>query len=196
MSKNKRFLANHISENRYFYFLAAFFIAAGVIFGAFKGAAANSGIDCVSAFKLHGAAFSQILFQSMFSNFRVIVLLWISGLLVWLYPINASVLLSKAFGIGYTIAVFISCLGVKGFFIASAALIVQNLLIIPIIMIYSVIQLKFSMSYSKIKSTASAYKQKKQYITRSIVTLLIFLIAVFLCSLCEALLIPKLISIF
>ena len=192
-------ITTHISQNRIGYLLSAIYIILGLISGAVVGSKSASSPEYISAFysafSLHGADTTKIFLQSFYSNSKIILLLWLSGWLIWLYPINILELVSKGFGIGYTTTYITSSMGLKGFLLASTALTVQNLLVIPILIVYSAVQLKFSISFYKIKTSASAYKQRKKFIQHNIAMLIIFFIVIFICCLLEAYIIPKLITV-
>ncbi len=193
-------ITRHILENRAGYLAAAICMLIGLTLGALGGTKSAEASDqyisaLSSAFSLHGASPTEILTESLWSSARFFLLIWISGWFIWLYPINLLEVLSKGFGIGYTTSYLITSDGLSGFCVSAISLLFQNILILPLLIIYSALQLRFSLNYSKIRYSGAAFKQRRRLIKFNLVSLSIVFLIIFLCSTLDAYVIPKLFSL-
>ena len=195
-------LQRYLTENKFKLFTTAAFMLAGIILGAVwacraGGNTAESDIsDFISAYKLMGASSTDILRRSLPLNLRIFILIWISGWFVWLLPVNFVELSSKGFGFGYTISYLVLRNSIKGFLIAFSALFLQNLILIPAMLMYSVIQMNFAVRFKRLRGSGALYKQRRKLIIKNILTLCIMLLIAVLCSYIDAYIAPLLIKIF
>lgn len=175
----------HFYKNRIIYLIYFITVIAAIIIGAIRGTSSSGGSLNIPEYMFN---YPKINFfkESVIINFRTFFIIWLSGWSIWLYPLNFIELIAKCFGIGYSSAYLISAYSVKGLIVSLEALIIQNIILLPIIIIYSVIQFNFSVKYSKLKKSNSLYKQKNKMLKYNFAVSIIVFVAVFVCCLIEA----------
>lgn len=192
-------LKAHFLSNRLYYILALISVFCGILIGAFASTKADSGTkyldNLFSAWSLQGISYFEVFIKSLISNLRYIILLWFSGWFIWLIPINLITLASKGFGVGYTISFMVGSGGFKGFLFAFVSLFFQNIILLPAMVIYAVIQLRFTAELDKLKNSSARYRQRKQLIIKNTVVLAVFLFVSALCSGIETYVVPFFIKI-
>ncbi|MBQ3573596.1 MAG: stage II sporulation protein M [Clostridia bacterium] len=200
---NKKYsdnLYSYIKANRIKFFLVILSLFSGIITGAILSAVSLSENfndqylkNFISAYNLQGAIPTEVFKNAIFSNLRLVLCIWISGTFIWLSPLILIECLFKGFGMGYTIAYLSAVGGFKGFLLSALSLSVQNIVFIPAIMIFSVMQINFSKKMHRLKSS-SHYKQRKKLIKNNICAFGIMLVIGTICSVLEAYLVPLLIK--
>lgn len=201
---NKKYTDNlygYIKTNRIKYFIVIIFLFSGIIAGAILSAFSLSENfndqylnNFISTYNLQGAIPLEIFKNALFSNLRLIVCIWISGIFIWLFPLNFIECLFKGFGIGYTISYLSSVGGFKGFLLSALSLVVQNIIFIPAIIMFSVIQINFSKKIHKLRNLSSQYRQRKKLVKNNFCTFAIMLAIGIVCSALEAYVVPVLIK--
>lgn len=188
---------SHIKINRFKYLAALIFLFTGIIAGA---------IFCSNSFDLYdksqffnnitlahkqdNASFANIFIHSFIQNIRAFILIWISGRLIWLIPLNYIELLSKGFGLGYTISFFSLSCGSKGFVFAILSLIVQSIVMIPALLVFSVSQMNYSVHKYKLRGSNSAFRHKRKLLQNDFYHICVVIFAVIVCGLIDAFIIP------
>lgn len=200
MSKNNlNGLSRYIAENRLKFMTSVCCILAGIIIGAAVGSmtvlrnsdfAAEYISNFTSAYNIHGISAADVWGRAFLSDMRIFFLIWLSGYFIWLVPLNLTAIFSKGFGLGYTISYLITGNGFVGFLLSVAALLPQNLILLPSFIIYSVYQINFAVRFRKVRGVPSEFKRKRRLFI--INTVLIFAVAALsaACSLLEAYVIP------
>jgi stage II sporulation protein M len=132
-----------------------FFI--GVIFGAIVVSAlsqdqATSLNDALHGFfkalnlDETGTTPSEITWHSVASFLKTTGLMWILGLSIIGLPVIVILIFMKGFVIGFTVGVIVSQFQAKGVLFALAAILPQNLIYVPALIICSVAGISFSLS--------------------------------------------------
>lgn len=191
-------LKQHILQNRikYISVVSALFIGlfAGTLFTSNGGLSSGYADNFVSMYKLQGVSPSHIFAYSLISYLRIIAVIWISGRYVFLMPLCFIQVASKGFGIGCTISYMVSCFGMSGAVFSFLSMFFQSIIFIPMLTIYSVYQINFSLDYRKVKSSPAAFKQKRRMLISDLKILLLILLVVLLCTCIEAYIVPPLIK--
>lgn len=192
---------SYIKVNRIKIFLVIFSLFSGIIIGAVLSTLSLSENfndqylnNFISAYNLQGAIPTDVFRNAIISNLRVVFCIWIAGTLIWLSPLIFIEFLLKGFGIGYTIAYLSAVGGLKGFLLSAFSLVVQNIVFIPAIIIFSVMQISFSKKMHRMKSPSSQYKQRKKLIRNNFCVFTLMLSIGTMCSVLEAYLVPLLIK--
>ncbi len=201
---NKKYSDNiysYIKANRIKFFLVILSLFSGIITGAILSAVSLSETfndqylnNFISAYNLQGAIPAEVFKNATFSNLRLVFCIWIAGTFIWLSPLILIECLFKGFGIGYTIAYLSAVGGVKGFLLSAVSLVVQNILFIPAIIMFSVMQINFSKKIHRLKNPSSQYKQRKKLIKHNLWVFGVMLAIGTICSILEAYLVPVLIK--
>ena len=201
---NKKYSDNiysYIRANRIKFLLVILSIFSGIIAGAILSALSLSENfndqylnNFISAYNLQGAIPTEVFKNAMFSNLRLVFCVWVAGTFIWLSPLIIIECLFKGFGIGYTIAYLSAVGGLKGFLLSALSLVIQNIIFIPAIIMFSVMQINFSKKIYKLKNPSSQYRQRKKIITNNLCTFALMLSIGTLCSVLEAYVVPVLIK--
>jgi stage II sporulation protein M len=153
-------LGRHIKENLGVYFTVTLFFAIGLAAGAFTAKALDNAqkqdliLYLNRFFQVLGnekIKNTEIFLQSIKNNFQTIFFIWLFGITFIGIPFTLLVTSFRGFIIGFTIAFLIQGLGWKGFLFALAAVIPQNILYIPCLLIISSLSLCFSFQVFKKK---------------------------------------------
>lgn len=201
---NKKYSDNiysYIKANRIKFFLVILSLFSGIITGAILSTLSlseNSNDqylnNFISAYNLQGAIPTEVFKNAMFSNLRLVLFIWIAGTFIWLSPLILIECLFKGFGIGYTISYLSAVGGLKGFLLSALSLLVQNILFIPAIIMFSVKQINFSKKLHGLKNPSSQYRQRKKLIKNNLCVFGVMLVIGTICSILEAYVVPVLIK--
>lgn len=107
------------------------------------------------------------------SNLKTIAIIWISGTTIIGMPLLYIVTVYKGIRIGYTVsAIMLSMGNVKGFIFAISALFIQNIIIIPIILMLNVSSLKLYRALIKRNRTVNI---KKEFVRHTLLCLVLII---------------------
>lgn len=191
-SKIGTILYNHIINNKRGYLIVTILFFIGVIIGVFLiNNAQDTQIEELNTYlnklindikTLEHIDLFDLLKESLFSNFIIIVLLWFGASTIIGVPIVYGTVIFKGFGIGYTISSIITCFGLgKGILIALSIMFLHNIVFIPTILATSVSGVKLYQSIMKNKNRDNI----KIEILRHTLFCTLMLILMFLSSLIE-----------
>ncbi len=192
----KETLSAHISSNRICYIAAFIAVIIGIIIGIFSGikSAQVSEIQYtetfLSAYTAEDASPFKIFTKSVLLNLRPILIIWLSSWFIWLTPVAFVELGAKSFGFGYSLSYLILDGGFRGLAFSLTALMLQNLILLPVLIIYTVLQVIFSGEFDKVKKASSLYKEKKRLLLRNLLSVIFVLIPILFCGLIDAYITP------
>ena len=92
---------------------------------------------------------NDLFLQSFYHNSKFIGLMWILGISIIGLPIILILLFLKGMVVGFTVGFLVSQMGWKGFLLAFASILPQNLIIIPVFILMSAFSVIFSMRMIK-----------------------------------------------
>lgn len=147
-------IAKNIRDNIGIYFTVTLFFAAGIAAGTFtiKALDYNQKQDLViylnrffQILDKENVSSSTILYQSLKNNFQTVFLIWMLSITIIGVPITLFITSFRGFIIGFTVSFFIQGLGWKGLLFTTIAILPQNILYIPCLMIISALSLCFSL---------------------------------------------------
>ncbi|MCX7884410.1 MAG: stage II sporulation protein M [Caloramator sp.] len=203
---NKRYndvVSKNIHDNIWVYFTVTLFFAIGIASGAFtiKALDYNKKQDLIIYLNnffqvLNGQSISNhdIFFQSLKNNFQTVFFIWILSITIIGVPVTLFITSFRGFIIGFTIGFLIEGLGWKGLIFTSIAVLPQNILYIPCLLIISAFSLTFSLQTfrQKIRNTPSI-GAKNSLLTYTVIIAVFFMI---MCigSVVEAFISPALIK--
>lgn len=153
-------LQKNIKENMWAYFAVTLFFAIGLAAGAFTVKALdnnqkqelvtylNGFFQTISGEKVNNG---RVLYQALKNNFQTVFLMWILGITIIGVPFTLFITSFRGFIIGFTISFLIQGLGWKGVLFMIAAVIPQNILYIPYLLVISAVSLCFSLQVFKRK---------------------------------------------
>jgi stage II sporulation protein M len=92
---------------------------------------------------------NDLFLQSFLHNSKFIGLMWILGISIIGLPIILILLFLKGMVVGFTVGFLVSQMGWKGFLLAFASILPQNLIIIPVFILMAAFSVIFSMRMIK-----------------------------------------------
>lgn len=197
-------LSKHFSQHVMLYFIIILSFCVGIATGVFSVKALNETqkgqlLDyLVSSLKAvtskSGVNYSQILWDSIFSNLKTTLLIWGFSIAIFAFPLVFGVMGIRGFILGFTVGFLIENMGLKGALFAVVAILPQNLIIIPTLVILTALSVNYSLTAFKNRKSKYAKKERtKLFLAYSVLSSILFLVIV-LGSLIEAYLSPVLIK--
>lgn len=196
-------LSKNIRENAGVYFTVTLFFAIGLSVGAFTVKALN--INPKQDLVLYLNRFFQILnnqtvdrsaifYQSLKANFQTIFFIWFLGVTIIGIPFILLITSFRGFIIGFTITFLIQGMGWKGFMLTLAAVLPQNILYIPCLLIISAVSLCFSIQVFRAKVKQKIMNSIRSNIFSYTSTVLILFAVMTLGSLIESYISPSILQ--
>lgn len=124
--------------------LNIFFFIAGIIGGAMSASSLSEGLQressdamdrTVTVLRQFVPEGRRVMTASMGRHLIGFVLIWLSGALVFLYPLSAAVLSATGFLTGFTVAYMIQVYGARGFLYSAVGILPQALFLVPFYLI-------------------------------------------------------------
>ncbi|MGN0178743.1 MAG: stage II sporulation protein M [Monoglobaceae bacterium] len=194
----KEKLFENFCENRIKLIGISVLFMAGVITGAVIETGMNSSesFECIDDFiysyNMRGISVTEVFLRSLLSYGRVFFLIWLSGRAVWLIPLNFIEICSRGLSMGYTVAYMVEWGGAGGFALSFLMLFFQNIIFIPMLVVYSAYRLNCSLLSRHIRSV-SVRRQRQGLIGNGGLTAAAIGVII-LCSCIEAYIIPAIIK--
>ena len=184
MLRRLRFsLLKHFNENIFLYFLVLSVFVIGIVAGSFSIKILNQYQKEELTSYIQGfftilnieKIDNWLLFKnSLFSNLKTIFLLWVFGVTVIGIPFILGVLAIRGYILGFTVGFFISEFGFRGLILSISAILPQNVIMVPALMIIGVISLNFSLT---------VFRRKKITISDFLRLFLVYTMIIYLLSL-------------
>lgn len=175
----------------------------GILVGDYKALGLTSGVkshlltlidDYLKGGVNVGLDKQAILFNSFLNQGKSIIAVWFLGLTIIGMPIILGVVFLKGFSLGFTISFLVKEKAVSGVLISILSILPQNLIFIPLLIIWSVVGINFTFYTAKGRSR-SGIPLSKGLISYTLL-MLISLVIVLIGSLIEAYLSPWFLSFF
>lgn len=191
-SKLKNFILNNIYSNLRYYIIVMIILIIGIACGVIfinnineeqKVEISKYINDFISSLKNnYEINKAELLKNSLTENFKLVLGMWFIGSTVIGLPIVLGIVLYRGFCMGYTISSAIAILGVqKGMIFALSSILLQNIIIIPALLVLAVSGIKLYKSIMKDKRRENI----KLEIIRHTLVSIIGLLLLFLASLIE-----------
>lgn len=135
-----------------------------------------------------------ILLNSFLNQAKSIIAVWFLGLTIIGMPIILGVVFLKGFSLGFTVSFLVKEKAVSGVLISILSILPQNLVFIPLLIIWSVVGINFTIYIAKGRSIGGM-PLGKGFISYTVL-LLVSLVIVLIGSLMEAYLSPWFLSLF
>ncbi len=200
----KKAIEKQVMNNLLLYIIVLVFFAGGIAAGAFTMDALSSvqKEELVNYFQSffnvlgEETVQSVVVFkQSLLNNSQFIIIIWVLGITVIGIPLILLLVGIKGFIIGFSVSFLVEEMGFKGLLFALAAILPQNLLIVPGIIMAGVLGISFSLSMLGRKKT----KSKKSFSSELIVytmNILLVLAIILAGSLIEGYITPVFMKLF
>lgn len=146
----------HIQNNFWLYIISILCIFTGIVLGVYKvkylGDTYKSDIlNYINSFTDYIANrnvdYKNVLMVTIKNNIPFITLIWFLGMTMIGIPIILIIDLIKGYVLGFTISIMINSIGTKGLWVAFLAIIPQNIVYIPCIILASVFAMEFSLNF-------------------------------------------------
>ncbi|MDD3364147.1 MAG: stage II sporulation protein M [Syntrophomonas sp.] len=201
--KLRRKLKQHVIENRWQYLLITLIFLLGVLIGDYKvmglaGGVKSHLLSLIDDFLKGGINADLdkqvILFNSFLNQAKSIIAVWFLGLTVIGMPIILGVVFFKGFSLGFTIAFLVQERAVSGVLISILSILPQNLVYIPLVIIWSVVGINFSVYIARGRA-GSAVSLGGALISYTLL-MMVFLLIVLVGAFIEAYLSPWFLGLF
>lgn len=187
----KRYIKQHISDNRWQYLLLTLIFLIGFIMGNYKVFNLEAGVKSHLANLLTnylsqdmpGSLKSQAIFLGAFINqAKMVFIIWLLGLTVIGFPLILAAVFYRGFSLGFTIGFLIHERGGAGVVITILSILPQNLIYIPFLLIWAVVGINFTIYLVKGRnvSTLPLGTGLISYTALMAAFLLVFLIGAFI----------------
>lgn len=162
----KNLLEENMRRNKIAYLSTFLLFSIGIVLGAYtikymgdlnKSELSNYFTSFSTSLGEKGIDYQQILFSSLKNNLILFLAIIILGFFIFGYPFILLINLWKGYAIGFTFSFLLTTYEYKGIGLALAAIIPQNIFIIPCLILLSTIC--FSMSFDKFKSKFTKNKK-------------------------------------
>lgn len=146
----------HIQNNFWLYIISILCIFTGIVLGVYKvkylGDTYKSDIsNYINSFTDYIANrnvdYKNVLMVTIKNNIPFITLIWFLGMTMIGIPIILIIDLIKGYVLGFTISIMINSIGTKGLWVAFLAIIPQNIVYIPCVILASVFAMEFSLNF-------------------------------------------------
>ncbi|MEN6390823.1 MAG: stage II sporulation protein M [Syntrophomonas sp.] len=200
---NRHLIKRHISENRWQYFFLAVVFLAGAVLGNYKvpgvdGTVKSQLLSLVDQYiqgEMTGSFVgSSVLIQAFINQARLVLAIWFLGLTVIGLPLILGVVFLRGFSIGFTLGFLISEKAGGGVLISLLAILPQNLVYIPLLIVWGVISINFSLQV--LKGAHSGFPGLMRRMVGYTLLMLVFLLLFLLGAVIEAYLSPWLLNLF
>lgn len=192
-------IGKNINENIGIYFTVTLFFAIGIAAGAFTVKTLNSADkqDMViylnrffQVINSENVQRSSVLFQSIKNNFQTVFFIWILSITIIGVPGTLLITSFKGFIVGFAVSFLINGFGLKGFILTLIAVLPQNILYIPCLLIISAVSLNFSIQLFRKKVNRKLSNYTGENIFSYTYTVLLFFAVMCIGSLIEAYISP------
>lgn len=178
-------LTRHIFENKGLYFIVTLFFAIGIAAGAFTVKALDFGqkqelvVYLDRFFQLldkEQVNNTTIFYQSIKNNFQTVFFIWLLSITIVGAPITLFIDSFRGFIIGFTISFLIQGLGWKGVLFIAVAILPQNILYIPGVLILEAMSLGYALNMFKSKFRNSSGGLRTSIYSYTVMALIIFVV--------------------
>jgi len=146
-------MKKHITANRWQYIFISLIFIAGLVLGNYKVPGLDGGVRDHLLFMIDnylegnsqaGMNGTKLLFYAFLNQSKTFLGIWFLGLTVIGMPLILLVIFLKGFSLGFTVGFLIQEKAGLGVLVSILSILPQNLVYIPLLIIWSVIGIKFS----------------------------------------------------
>ena len=187
-SKLKNLILNNIYSNLQYYIIVMIILIIGIACGVIfinnineeqKAEISKYISDFISSLKNnYEINKAELLKNSLIENFKLTLGMWFIGSTVVGLPIVLGIVLYRGFCIGYTVSSAIAILGAqKGIIFALSSILLQNIIIIPVLLLLAVSGIKLYKSIMKDKRRENIKLEIIRHTVVSIIGLIFLVLA-------------------
>lgn len=181
-NKGKDFFSSCFGKNGMSLWVAIFFLVLGISVGAFAEkmmsiTQKNDLLSFVNSYfnvmHLENISKAQVFIQSIVNNYKIFVIILLSGATVIGFPVALLTLTFKGITVGFAVAFFMEEMKLKGLAIAISSILPQNLIFVPVLVMAVSVAIGFS---TKVLSKKNASGNSKGYMYQLSTYLMVFMI--------------------
>ncbi|MGI6703343.1 MAG: stage II sporulation protein M [Clostridia bacterium] len=200
----RKAVEKQIKNNLPIYFFVLVFFVAGIAAGAFTVDALSSvqKEELISYFQSFFNILDEqpvqsaaVFKQSLLNNSQFVLIIWVLGITVIGIPLILLIVGIKGFILGFSVSFLVEGMGLRGLLFALAAVLPQNLLIVPGILVAGVLGISFSISMLR-RRKAKSKKSFSSELTLYSFNIFVSLLILFVGSLVEGYITPVFIKLF
>ncbi len=200
--KSRHLIMRHISENRWQYILLTTIFLAGVLFGNSQVSSLDDSIkshllSLVDRYVEGGLTGSfqagNVLLAAFLNQAYLVLAVWFLGLTVIGLPLILGLIFLRGFSLGFTMGFLVRAKAGGGIIIGLLAIVPQNLVYIPFMIIWAVVAINFSIQV--LKGRGAGFSEVIRGITSYTMLMLAFLVLLLIGAFIEAYLAPWLLNL-
>ncbi len=135
---------NILKNKKFSYLVGALmilFISIGAVYAGLMEEAKSTELreyvrNFMSVYSIEGVDKSQVSLSSLYGNIKILIMIFISGLSIYLLPLGGIFILAKCFRLGFTSAFIFRALGVKGILYLFLSVFPVNIIFLPLLAVY------------------------------------------------------------
>lgn len=186
-------------KSRSLYFVVASAVLLGLMIGTFlaltlEGAALSEVKDYMgrffSAYSLQSVNKQEVFRIALYNNFKSLLLFWISGLSLFFIPFTLFQMGVKGFKVGFAIAFLTKIFRWKGVLFAIVSMLPQNLIMLPLFILYSVFIIRKAGQLYQLKQKSNVKLEKKRLYLSGLKSVIVMSVLLVICSVLEGYFVP------
>lgn len=199
----KRRISDYIIKNKWQILIVFASLFAGIMLGSFfsvkmsdekSEATAKYIQNFISSYGLQSTDKGEIFKFSLYSNIKLVIFLWISGLWVGLIPFGIIQVGLKGYKIGFSTTIFVKIFGIKGILLAILSILPQLLFMLPVVIIYSVFNINFALFLKNAKYQRLSVNIKNRLYVRNLIFFVGAVVMSIISGLVDAYIVPPILK--
>lgn len=199
----KRRISDYIIKNKWQILIVFASLFAGIMLGSFfsvkmsdekSEATAKYIQNFISSYGLQSTDKGEIFKFSLYSNIKLVIFLWISGLWVGLIPFGIIQVGLKGYKIGFSTTIFVKIFGIKGILLAILSILPQLLFMLPVVIIYSVFNIDFALFLKNAKYQRLSVNIKNRLYVRNLIFFVGAVVMSIISGLVDAYIVPPILK--
>lgn len=199
----KRRISDYIIKNKWQILIVFASLFAGIMLGSFfsvkmsdekSEATAKYIQNFISSYGLQSTDKGEIFKFSLYSNIKLVIFLWISGLWVGLIPFGIIQVGLKGYKIGFSTTIFVKIFGIKGILLAILSILPQLLFMLPVVIIYSVFNINFALFLKNAKYQRLSLNIKNRLYVRNLIFFVGAVVISIISGLVDAYIVPPILK--
>lgn len=199
----KRRISDYIIKNKWQILIVFASLFAGIMLGSFfsvkmsdekSEATAKYIQNFISSYGLQSTDKGEIFKFSLYSNIKLVIFLWISGLWVGLIPFGIIQVGLKGYKIGFSTTIFVKIFGIKGILLAILSILPQLLFMLPVVIIYSVFNINFALFLKNAKYQRLSLNIKNRLYVRNLIFFVGAVVMSIISGLVDAYIVPPILK--
>lgn len=190
---------NHKNESKRIYLIPVISIIIGTVLGTaaalvLSGDTAQKVSEYLnnffSVYSLHGVNKGEIFKISMYNNLKMLLILWMSGLSVFLLPFLSVYIAGKGFKLGFAISFLIKTYSYAGAFLSCTSMLSQALIIIPTLIIFSAYSIRLALKLKWIRRNKVSGDEKRKLFLSNLSAIILSVLVMIFASYIDSYIVP------